>query len=85
MTGELRTATIEATTDVMCYRLDKASFLDILQQRPEVAEDLSRVMATRRLQLEAVRDDLEGEVSAKKRAQTEADLLHKIRDFFGLA
>ncbi|MCC6807365.1 MAG: mechanosensitive ion channel [Deltaproteobacteria bacterium] len=85
MTGEPRAATIEAISDIMCYRLDRESFLDILQSRPEVAEDLSKLLAQRRLELEAVQDDLAGEVSAKRRAQTEADLLDKIRDFFGLS
>jgi CRP-like cAMP-binding protein len=84
MTGEPRAATIEAITDIMCYRLDKDSFLDIIRSRPEVATDLSKLLAKRRLELESVREGLAGEVSAKKRAQTEADLLDKIRDFFGL-
>ena len=48
MTGEPRTATGVAKTDVECYRLDKESFANILQARPEVVEDITRVLIARR-------------------------------------
>ena len=58
MTGEPRTATVMAVTDVECYRLDKEAFKETLQSRPEIAEDISTILARRRVELEAARDDL---------------------------
>jgi len=48
MTGEPRGATVTAVSDVECYRLSKTAFDDILRRRPEIAEDLSQVLARRR-------------------------------------
>jgi hypothetical protein len=42
MTGAPRSATVVAATDVECYRLDKASFEDIIRERPALAEGMSR-------------------------------------------
>ena len=47
MTGEARAATLIALSDVECYRLDKEAFNDVLQRRPEIAEDISVVLARR--------------------------------------
>src|SRR5207244_10507503 len=41
MTGELRTATVIALSDIECYRLDREAFKETLQSRPEIAEDIS--------------------------------------------
>src|SRR6266576_2821500 len=49
MTGEPRAATVTALSSVECYRLDKKAFNDILQRRPEIAEDISQVLARRRV------------------------------------
>ena len=46
--GEPRHATVTALTDVLCYRLDKAAFEDILHRRPEIANDISHLLAEER-------------------------------------
>ncbi|HEY0004888.1 MAG TPA: mechanosensitive ion channel family protein [Pyrinomonadaceae bacterium] len=84
MTGEPRTATVVALTDVECYRLDKEAFNDILSRRPELAEDISHVLARRRVELEAVREDLNEEAMRLRMRRTQGDLLHRIRNFFTL-
>ena len=48
MLGISRTATVRAVKDTDCWRLDKTAFLDILQNRPAIAEQLSHAMARRR-------------------------------------
>ncbi|MFI5380166.1 MAG: cyclic nucleotide-binding domain-containing protein [Tepidisphaerales bacterium] len=84
LTGDPRSATVVAQTDVHCYRLDKDGFLGILKKRPEVAADISVILATRRAELDAVREGLD-QAAARLRAQrTQADLLDRIRSFFGL-
>ena len=63
MTGEPRSATVTALSDVECYRLDKEAFHDILQRRPEIAKDISEVLARRRVELEAALEDLRSYVT----------------------
>lgn len=84
MTGEPRLATVVAQTDVECYRLDKAAFNDILHRRPEIAEDISHVLARRRAQLEAIREGLDEEAMRKRMRSHQGDFLHLIRKFFTL-
>ncbi|HSO36762.1 MAG TPA: mechanosensitive ion channel family protein, partial [Labilithrix sp.] len=59
MTGEPRAADVCAITDVDCFRLGKETFQQVLLERPEIANELSENMATRRLELVAVRDGLD--------------------------
>jgi small-conductance mechanosensitive channel/CRP-like cAMP-binding protein len=84
MTGERRFATVIALTDAECYRLDKQSFQDILQRRPEIAEDISHILARRRVELDAVREGLNEEAKRKRMSHAQGDLLRRIRHFFTL-
>ena len=82
MTGEPRTATVIALTDVECYRLDKDAFKETLQSRPEIAEDISAILARRRVELEAAREDLDEEAKRKRMDYHQGDLLRRIKNFF---
>jgi len=84
MTGDLRAATVVASSEVHCFRLDKDAFHDILNQRPEIAEAISQILARRRVELEAVREHLAGEAMKNRLANTQGDLLARIRKFFTL-
>ena len=84
MTGEPRTATVTATTDVECYRLDKEAFHDILRRRPEVAEDISHILARRRVELDGIREGLNEEAMRLRMQSTQHDVLDRIRNFFKL-
>jgi small-conductance mechanosensitive channel/CRP-like cAMP-binding protein len=55
VSGEERSATVIAKTDVECYRLDRASFQELLAARPEIADEVKRVMGIRRPDLERAR------------------------------
>jgi small-conductance mechanosensitive channel/CRP-like cAMP-binding protein len=84
MTGAPRTATVIALTEVQCYRLDKEAFNAIIVGRPELANEISALLASRTVELSAVRDDLD---VASRRLAVEAE--HKrlsavIKQFFGL-
>ena len=82
LTGAPRSATVVARTNVECYRLDKASFETVLKSRPELAEQMSHVMASRQGALAAA---LAGhDASARDHASRSAELLSRIRGFFGL-
>ena len=84
LTGEQRTATIVAVTDVECYRLDKTAFQSILQQRPQLAKTVADILTRRKVELEAVREGLSAEAKERRVKESSAQVLEKIRDFFGL-
>jgi small-conductance mechanosensitive channel/CRP-like cAMP-binding protein len=84
MTGEPRSATVIALTDVECYRLDKEALNDILKQRPEIAEDISEQLARRRVELDAAREGLNEEAMQTRMRYHQGDLLQRIRRFFTL-
>ncbi len=82
LTGDVRAATVVAKTDVECYRLDRTSFQTLLLARPEIAEQISRVVGSRRGDLERAREAFAG--PAGTGAEAPPDLLNRIRRFFGL-
>ena len=84
MTGEPRTATVNALTDVICYRLGKAEFQGILRSRPELVEQISMTLARRRVELEAVREQLSQDARNERMRSMQGALLRGIRDFFGI-
>ncbi len=82
MTGQLRTATVRAITDVMCYRLDKASFGSILERRPEVAEAIARLLVERKQELDGVVRGLDEADTSAEPGHRQGELLQRIRKFF---
>ena len=84
MTGEPRTATMVAATDVECFKLDKESFRHILETRPEVAEGFSHILARRRADLDHAVGDIDAEMHARHMADSQKDILGKIKKLFGL-
>lgn len=85
MTGAHRSATVVALTPVECYRLDKDAFQRIIRERPAIAEPVAEILAHRRTELAAVRENLDQEAKRRHFAADKSDLLGRIRDFFGLA
>lgn len=84
MTGAPREATVIALTDVECLRVDKDDFRTVLGGRPELVNEISTILARRRVELEAVRDNLDAE-GKRSRVNTERGrLVASIKDFFGL-
>jgi CRP-like cAMP-binding protein/small-conductance mechanosensitive channel len=84
MTGEPRTADVVATSDVDCFRLGKDTFQQVLLERPAIVEELSEKLATRRVELMAIREGLDASAMNARR-QTERDkILGGIKSFFGL-
>lgn len=84
MTGEPRTATVIALADVLCYRLDRDSFADILVRRPEIAESISALLARRKLELEAAKGGLAQDAARQRLDKTQDDFLSRIRSLFAL-
>jgi small-conductance mechanosensitive channel/CRP-like cAMP-binding protein len=83
LAGESRNATVVARTDVECYRLDRASFQGLLLARPEIADEVSRVIAARKPGLESARAEA-ADAMAHPAPATQPALLDRIQHFFGL-
>lgn len=81
MTGEPRRATVSAKSDVVCYRLDKAGFEEVLRARPAIADEISRVLAARASGLRHVVEEAKAHPAARVAPET---LLARMRVFFGL-
>jgi small-conductance mechanosensitive channel/CRP-like cAMP-binding protein len=84
MTGEPRLASVVATTEVDCFRLDKRGFERVLQERPEIAKAVSEVLAERRVELIAAREGLEHGQRKSRAIHEQERILNRIQDFFGL-
>jgi CRP-like cAMP-binding protein len=84
MLGERRSATVTAVGDVKCYRLDRAAFEDIIRSRPQMAEDISRILALREVELQNVRQSLDADARASELKRRHGEILGRIRAFFAL-
>ncbi|MFN9488865.1 MAG: cyclic nucleotide-binding domain-containing protein [Betaproteobacteria bacterium] len=84
MLGERRSATVTALGDTRCYRLDRAAFEDIIRSRPQMAEDISRILAAREMELRTLREALDAEVHAHELKRRHGEILDRIREFFSL-
>ncbi len=78
LTGEARSATVIAATAVDCYRLDKEGFAKVLQQRPEIAKEMSAIVEARNAE-RGVRLAAAGQSMANQ-----GDMLARILNFFSL-
>ena len=89
LTGERRTATINATTECICYEVDRAAFEHVIKANPRIAEVLSERLSTRRAELTEQLSVMEAEEAAAKQGAGRHDLartiLGKIRSYFGLS
>jgi CRP-like cAMP-binding protein len=81
LTGQPRSATVSAATEVVIYKIGREHLQPILDRRPEIAESLAAVMAARQVRNAEQRRlaDLPLEVPS-----TREDLLGRLRGFFHL-
>lgn len=85
LTGEPRSASLKALEDSDCYRLDRQVFGEILHGRPEIAHYLSALLAKRKVEIEAVRHDLDASAQAAMMKGQQESIFAKIHKLFGLA
>jgi small-conductance mechanosensitive channel len=84
LTGEPRSASLKALEESECYRLDRKAFEDILHGRPEIAHYLSELLARRKVEIEAVRHDLDAAARAAMIQHQQQSIFAKIHKLFGL-
>ena len=83
VSGDSRSATVVAKTDVECYRLDRASFQGLLAARPEFVEEVARIVGARRPLIEHARETY----AAVKPLDGDGErhgIVNRIRGFLGL-
>jgi CRP-like cAMP-binding protein len=80
MTGRARTADVIADEETTVLGLDRAAVQPALDQHPELAEHMSRVLAERQVRLDSVRT--EAEPAAEEGEHDEMEILRRIRRFF---
>ena len=85
LTGEARSATATAVSRVTCYRLDKAGLQHTMERQPDLAEDMSVIMAHRQIELSAAREKLGRETALRREAEDQTQMLARIRRFFGIS
>jgi len=85
LTGEQRSATVVAATDVDVFTLDKAGFETILVQNPAIAVEISTILSERRDALTQARDDQTAPYAAGEDAGDRSRrILTRIRSWFGI-
>ncbi len=81
MTGESRTATVVAKSDVECYIVEKEAFQQILEEKPELAGVISEILTHRQVTLEGTTMT---PVGLTTEAVQKNQLRFKIAAFFGI-
>lgn len=82
LTGEKRAFSAVALSGADCYKLDKAGLQATMSRVPDLAEDMSVVMAHRQMELEVVREKIDRETAERREAENQTQLLARIRRFF---
>jgi CRP-like cAMP-binding protein len=85
LTGQARTATVIAESDVLCYRLDKPGFDAILRARPELVDGLSKVITKRQAENDATLQAADADARARMAMSRASELVRRIRKFFEIA
>lgn len=83
LTGERRSATVEAATDAVVFEIDSRHLDPIMRGRPELAERLCELMA-RRQGLNRARASAEDGRRLEEPAASRQDFLSRLRAFFSL-
>ncbi|MEX0774181.1 MAG: mechanosensitive ion channel family protein [Phycisphaeraceae bacterium] len=84
LSGEPRSATVTAISESTVYELTHEHVAPVLQRRGHIAEALSHVLADRRLRNEARLRQLDDPILPSQQRTLTAEILHKMRAFFGL-
>jgi small-conductance mechanosensitive channel/CRP-like cAMP-binding protein len=86
LTGQRRSATVVAATDVDLLAIDKAGFQDVLAANPEVAVDISALLAQRRAALHSAEVDATTrfDPGGARNGELRERILDRIRSYFGL-
>jgi CRP-like cAMP-binding protein len=75
-TGEPRSATVRSRGECVLLEVNRADLLPMLEEDPSVLDQLSRIVASRRSELERL--------SSQEAEERHNSILQRMRDLFGL-
>ena len=84
MTGATRSGSVVSLEEVECLCLEKHDFEQFIHHRPEIAYAMSKILAERQVELQALRENLDAGERTRRVERRHRELLAQIRDFFGL-
>ena len=85
LTGEKRTATVRAEQDCEVIEIAKPAMAAVLREAPECVNQLSELLAARKMETEGVlKDAAQGIVQEKKEREYRATFLRRLRSVFEL-
>ena len=84
LTGEARSATVTAVRDTQVIVISKSNFADILNAKPSMVTELSRILERRLRELAERRAALAETAKTEVKVESSSKILRKIRTFFGL-
>ncbi|MEI6145221.1 MAG: mechanosensitive ion channel family protein [Methylococcales bacterium] len=85
MIGSPRSATVVAKSDVSAYRLDKKSFHALLIKRPELADEITKLLVARQYGIDNAQKSMDDdEAMALLLKQQQNAFLIQLNKFFGL-
>jgi len=84
MTGEPRSASVEALTECELIEVPKQAIEPILKDKPEVMGSIAEIMAERRAKTAAAAESDDGKSAADQLREYAHDILNKMRSFFGV-
>jgi small-conductance mechanosensitive channel/CRP-like cAMP-binding protein len=82
LTGEPRSATIQAHTNVVVYEIYRPTVMRLIEERPEISESMSRAVAKRQMALEQARSQMADSDAAAKVQSITRQLMGKMKNFF---
>jgi small-conductance mechanosensitive channel/CRP-like cAMP-binding protein len=82
LTGEPRTATVTAATDVVAFEVGKEHVQELLLGRPGIAEEISNVVAERRVQLREAAATAPPEERLAEKQHLGRQILEKMKQIF---
>ena len=85
LTGAMRAASVVATSNVECYRLEKDAFHKVLQERPKLAQEISAAVAHRKQVLATASQGFDGARPQQPEEELAKQILNSIQKFFGLS
>lgn len=81
LTGAPRTATVKASTDVVCYEIDKSDMKDLFTMNGDAFNKVSEILIERKMALAAHKAKTDETLSTK--AEEQKQLINKIKSFLG--
>jgi small-conductance mechanosensitive channel/CRP-like cAMP-binding protein len=82
LTGELRSATVVAVTDVIAHEITKDNMKALFSKRPEIAETISKVVAERRVRNSQAMATATPEERIEKTESLARQIMSKMKSFF---